>query len=136
MEPGFISSNDAERTRWQNIVNGLQNGATPSGPLEGTMIAPASLTGPGGILETTCENDVRIYISSKGTTEDYDPDTDQDIPGGQPVYEDKVNEILGILKNNEGAPLARASLIAVRWYEYHSDLSSGVCMRCVYHSIF
>lgn len=112
IEDGFRDIGEA----WTKSLNALQNGDAKS-------TAPGSLTGEGGILEQTCDNDVRMYIMSKGKPDDYDPDTDTEIVG-EPVYQDKVNELIGVLQTNDGAPLTNTALLAIFYNAVPGDLDA------------
>lgn len=84
-QPGFMSQSPAQISIWNTVIDYLNNGHTratgQAALLDATTVSPASLTGPGGILEMTCDNNVQVFTMSPGDEDDYDLDTDTDIPG-------------------------------------------------------
>lgn len=85
-EPGFMAQSPEQDAIWGTVIDYLNNGHTKTtdpqkGLLDADTVAPRALTGHGGILEMNCGNNVQVFTMSPGTADDYDIDTDTDIPG-------------------------------------------------------
>ncbi|KAH7310592.1 hypothetical protein B0I35DRAFT_439377 [Stachybotrys elegans] len=119
MEPGFRLRSDDDIDRWNNrVVGPLRDGY--NGPVtpgfNGPMTAPSTLAGEGGILENTPDNDVRIYISTVSTGEQYDDDFE--VLPRVPKYSDRVQEILNLLQVD--GPFANVP-VTQKFYDWPSD---------------
>lgn len=110
---------------WGQITGNIANGYTSSFGAAAGTVAPASLSGPGGILEVTCDNNVQVFVMTPGNIDRFDDDFN-DLPD-EAWYGGKVQELLNQLVNDNGAPLAGATIVDSKIYQAPGDLNSGKC---------